>query len=70
MMLILVWLTPAQVEPLKYKLTQRQHMVLFLYLQKYSYSEIASILATLGHKISAGRVNDRRKPQIYFCGKD
>ncbi|MBX9598821.1 MAG: hypothetical protein K2X04_09645 [Burkholderiales bacterium] len=46
-----------QIEPLKYKLTQRQHMVLS-YLQKYSYREIASIMATLGHKISVGRVND------------
>jgi DNA-binding CsgD family transcriptional regulator len=55
-----------QLEPLKYKLTQRQHMVLFLYLQKYSYSEIASIMATLGHKISAGRVNDHLENLKYI----
>jgi DNA-binding CsgD family transcriptional regulator len=55
-----------QIEPLKYKLTQRQHMVLFLYLQKYSYSEIASIMATLGHKISAGRVNDHLENLKYI----
>ncbi|MBX9598828.1 MAG: hypothetical protein K2X04_09680 [Burkholderiales bacterium] len=55
-----------QIEPLRYKLTRRQHMVLFLYLQKYSYSEIASIMATLGHKISAGRVNDHLENLKYI----
>lgn len=40
-----------------YDLTERQHMVLFLYLNRYSYSEIAEILTKLGYKISAGRVN-------------
>jgi DNA-binding CsgD family transcriptional regulator len=45
-------------QPLKYKLTQRQHMVLFLYLFKYSHTQISSIMTNLGHKISAGRVNE------------
>lgn len=48
----------CEAEPLKYKLTQRQHMVLFLYLFKYSYTQISSIMTNLGHKISASRVNE------------
>jgi len=49
--------TKTQSEPLKYKLTKRQHVVLFLSLNNYSYSEIASIMTTLGLTISPGRVN-------------
>lgn len=44
--------------PLKYQLTQKQNMVLFLYLNKYSNAEISDILTILGHKISRTRVND------------
>lgn len=55
-----------QIEPLKYKLTQRQHMVLFLYVNKYSYTEIASIMTVLGHKISPGRVNDHLENLKYI----
>lgn len=40
-----------------YELTEKQHMVLFLSLYKYSYTEIASIMRTLGYQISDGRVN-------------
>ncbi|AUR52957.1 helix-turn-helix transcriptional regulator [Aquella oligotrophica] len=53
-------------EQLKYELTPRQHIVLFFYVNKYSYSEIASILTTLGHKISAGRVNDHLENLKYI----
>lgn len=55
-----------QEEPLVYTLTQRQHVVLFLYLNKYSYTEIASIMVTLGQKISAGRVNDHLENLKYI----
>lgn len=40
------------------KLTEKQHMVLFLYLRNYSYREIASLMTSFGHKISAARVNE------------
>ncbi len=43
---------------LEYKLTERQHIVLFLYLHRYSAAEIASILGTLGYKMSNSRIND------------
>ncbi len=55
-------------EPLKYKLTQRQHMVLFLYLFKYSYTQISSIMTNLGHKISAGRVNEHLENLKHIFG--
>ncbi len=42
----------------KYELTQRQHEVLFLYINRYSASEVAVILSALGKKITVGRVND------------
>lgn len=48
----------ASEPPLSYELTERQHMILFLYLHKYSYTEIAEIMTTLGFKVSASRVND------------
>lgn len=40
------------------KLTERQHMILFLYARNYSSSEIALILSENGVKISLGRVNE------------
>ena len=42
---------------LSYELTERQHMVLFLSAHKYSYTEIASVMRTLGYQISNSRVN-------------
>lgn len=47
-----------QKAPLKYELTEKQNMVLFLYVNKYSNVEISQILTTLGHKTSPSRVND------------
>ncbi|HLX54895.1 MAG TPA: hypothetical protein VKR58_13200 [Aquella sp.] len=45
--------------PLKnYPLTNMQHMVLFLALNNYSYSEIALLLSEFGHRITPVRVND------------
>lgn len=44
--------------PIEYQLNEKQSMVLFLYLNKYSNTEISEILTTLGHKISKYRVND------------
>ncbi|MBX9597544.1 MAG: helix-turn-helix transcriptional regulator [Burkholderiales bacterium] len=43
---------------LEYNLTERQHIVLFLYLHRYSAAEIASILGTLDYKMSNSRIND------------
>ena len=51
---------------LKYELTQRQHLVLFFYVNKYSHTETASILTNLGHKISAGRVKDHLEKLKYI----
>ena len=51
---------------LKYELTQRQHLVLFFYVNKYSHTETASILTNLGHKISAGRVKDHLENLKYI----
>ena len=47
-----------QKTPLKYELNEKQNMVLFLYLNKYTNVEISEILTTLGHKTSRSRVND------------
>lgn len=43
---------------IKHKLTERQQMILFLYLHRFSNTEISTYLTTIGHKISAGRVNE------------
>jgi hypothetical protein len=43
---------------LKIKLTERQHMVLFLYINKYSNTEISFIISLISSKISVSRVND------------
>lgn len=58
----------SRVDPLKYKLTSRQHMVLLLSLNKYSSSEICSIMRTLGYEISEGRVNVHLKNLKYIFG--
>ncbi|AUR52959.1 helix-turn-helix transcriptional regulator [Aquella oligotrophica] len=55
-----------QSKPLKYELTPRQHMILFFYLNKYSYSEVSIIMSTLGYKISAGRVNNHLENLKYI----
>lgn len=44
--------------PLRYELNEKQNMVLFLYVNKYSNAEISEILTILGHKMSKTRVND------------
>lgn len=44
--------------PLKYDLSEKQNMVLFLYLNKYTNVEISEILTLLGFKTSRSRVND------------
>lgn len=41
-----------------YNLNEMQHMVLFLCLNNYSYSEIALLLNEFGHSVSPIRVND------------
>ncbi len=41
-----------------YPLTNIQHMVLFLALNNYSYSEIALLLSEFGHQVTPIRVND------------
>jgi len=46
-------------DPLKdYPLNNMQHMVLFMALNNYSYSEIALLLSEFGHQITPVRVND------------
>ncbi|MBX9598168.1 MAG: helix-turn-helix transcriptional regulator [Burkholderiales bacterium] len=54
------------VEPLQHDLTPRQHVILFLYLNRYSATDISSILTTLGQKISAGRVNNHLENLKYI----
>lgn len=41
-----------------YQLNSMQHMVLYLCVHKFSYSEIAAILSSIGHKISPNKVNE------------
>jgi hypothetical protein len=43
---------------LEYTLTEKQHIVLFLYLHRYSAAEISSLLGTLDYKMSNSRIND------------
>lgn len=45
-------------EPLEHELTVRQKMILFLYLNRYSNSEISDIMTVIDHKLSKSRVND------------
>ncbi|WP_158649396.1 helix-turn-helix transcriptional regulator [Aquella oligotrophica] len=45
----------------KYKITGKQHMVLFFYARNYSASEVASIMTMLGHKMSLTTVNEHLK---------
>ena len=53
--------TTPDKEQLKYELSEKQNMVLFLYLNKYSNAEIAEILTMLGYPTSKPRVNDHLK---------
>lgn len=46
---------------LNYKITEKQHMVLFFYARNYSASEVASIMTMLGHKMSLTTVNEHLK---------
>lgn len=48
-----------------YELTERQQMVLFLYLNKYSNTEISNIMSVLGFKLSKSRVNDNLEKLKY-----
>ncbi|AUR51994.1 helix-turn-helix transcriptional regulator [Aquella oligotrophica] len=52
--------------PQKYKISEKQLMVLFLYLNKYSNTEVAKIMTTLGFKISATTVNDHLENLKYI----
>lgn len=45
-------------ESLGYDLTIRQKMVLFLYVNRYSNSEISNIMTAIDQKLSKSRVND------------
>lgn len=52
-------------------ITERQHMVLFLYARNYSANEIAQILTIMGNKITTGRVNEHlMKLKQKFEAKD
>lgn len=42
----------------KYKLTPKQRMVLFLFLRNYSYSETSSWMSAFGSKMSSARVSE------------
>lgn len=50
----------------EYELTERQHLVLFFYLHRYSAADIASILTTLNQKLSLSRVNDHLENLKYI----
>lgn len=56
----------TQEQALKYKLTPRQHLVLFLYINKYSYAEIADIISLVSDKMSKSRVNDHLENLKYI----
>lgn len=51
---------------LEYSLTEKQHIVLFLYLHRYSAAEIASILGTIDYKMSNSRINDHLEALKYI----
>ena len=51
---------------LAYKLTSRQHLVLFLYINKYSNTEIADIISLVSDKMSGSRVNDHLENLKYI----
>lgn len=45
----------------EYKITEKQHMILFFYARNYSAAEVASIMTNLGHKMSLTTVNEHLK---------
>lgn len=53
-------------DSLEYSLTEKQHIVLFLYLHRYSAAEISSILGTLDYKMSNSRINDHLEALKYI----
>ena len=52
--------------PLSLVLTERQQMVLFLYLNKYSNTEISDIITSISDKMSKSRVNDHLENLKYI----
>ena len=52
--------------PIEYELTEKQHMVLFLYVYKYTSGEISLIMTMLGLQISLGRVKDHLENLKYI----
>jgi DNA-binding CsgD family transcriptional regulator len=55
-----------QSKRLKFKLTERQNMVLFLYVNKYSNTEISLIISLITNKMSVSRVNDHLENLKYI----
>lgn len=43
---------------LNYEMTTKQHMVLFLAVHNFSYTEISKVMTKIGYSISPGRVNE------------
>lgn len=42
----------------EYKLTEKQHLILFFLIRNHSYAEISSWMSAFGHTISVARVNE------------
>jgi len=59
-------LNSSKAQPPKYQITDRQQMVLFLYLNKFSNTEIATIISLVSEKISKNRVNDHLQNLKYI----
>lgn len=53
---------------INFELSERQKMILYFYLHRYSYAEISKIMSSLGHVISASRVNDHLANLKYIFG--
>lgn len=51
---------------LEYSLTEKQHIVLFLYLHRYSAADISSILGIIDYKMSNSRINDHLEALKYI----
>lgn len=51
---------------LSYEMTPKQHMVLFLAIHHFSYTEISKIMTKIGHNISPGRVNEHLENLKYI----
>lgn len=59
-------LATSSFKELNYELTERQAMVLFLSINKYSSTEIADIMTIIGYKISRSRVNGHLESLKYI----